>query len=269
MFTDRFLLSRKLLNITLLIIAIAATAQSIVFNCRFSVLNQILVVGSAYTCEVLEVLVVENEDDSLTLQNLTGRHVVGKTSDDVGLLLIVDQTFNSIPKNIETFFPNLVALGIERSKLLTISAIDLQPFPKLKVLGLYGNDLTSLHRGLFEFNPELVMIEFSANQIEFIDSELLENLDYLQHFYILNNQCVSENADNRDEVLAFVAKLPYVCPTVAETCTCADEIADQNNEIDLLKEINAAMEQRLMEVERQLREISSMPCVKWTSFINK
>lgn len=77
------------------------------------------------------------------------------------------------------------------------------------------------------------MIEFSANQIELIDNELLENLDHLQHFYILNNSCVSEYADNRDAALDFVAKLPYVCPTAAETCTCADEITEQNNEIDL------------------------------------
>lgn len=233
-FKRRSFLSRIFQNILLLLIAFAASVQSITFNCRFSIQNHVPVLESVYTCEVIEILPdKDNKDDSLTLTNVIGKHPDQKSLDDVELLMIVDQNMISIPKNIETFFSNVKALDIERSNLMKISAKDLKPFPQLKVLGLYGNDLTSLEAGLFDFNSELVLIELSENKIEFIDDGLLENLDHLEYFYILNNPCISAFKDDRDEVLAFDAKLPSICPSIAGTCSRIDEDGKQNDEIIL------------------------------------
>lgn len=294
------------------------SVNAVHFDC-FYVHDRYGDLGLSYVCYATVTL-----NESTRLENVTGNHINGKTTDDVDYLQIWNQDLPFFPEGIENYFKILKALVIVESGLLSLSASDLEPFPKLVFLNLWRNKLVSIDGNLFEFTPLLASVDLNSNQIEHIGHDLVTHLDYLKTLDLTANPCISKDFISREQILEFSSQLSIYCPpllitstlpitttadTPGEECSCVKEIDEllwtnlvlgtrinslqesntalnlenqqQNEEIGSLKisrdeqqltidqllktneklmELNAAFEDRLLEVETKLRELHSLPC---------
>lgn len=284
------MLASRVFNVKSLLIAILLTCsvETVEFDCIFQTYYP-AIVGDRYTCNA-----IVTDSGSTSLESVRGVHQTGKTNDDVGYLYINQQSLPFVPGGIADFFKNLDVLVIQQSSLASISASDLQPFPRLLFLYLIGNQLTSLDGDLFKYTPLLQYANFNSNQIQRIGHDLVTNLNNLMVMNFYENVCIQQGASTRDEVLLLAPQLSILCPPSETTtenpgneCLCEEEIKKlresnralgvqignlqwsvdelheenqkQREEIERLNQKNAAFEGRLLEVEMQLREIGSLP----------
>lgn len=98
-------------------------------------------------------------------------------------LIIVNATVHFIPNGIGSKFPNLEALVIERSDLLSVNKENFRQFgTSFETLSLAKNNLTSIDADLFEFIPNLSLVMLSGNPLRFIAPELFQNLKIIKTF---------------------------------------------------------------------------------------
>jgi polyhydroxyalkanoate synthesis regulator phasin len=131
--------------------------------------------GSEYQCAVDNQDYLIFERSNRTIDGISGSHEDSNSRQDVKLFEIDNSVVFYFPRNLETFFNNLIGITIIRSKLKEIRAEDLKPFPDLKILGLDGNDLEVLEPNLFEFTQKLEWISLENNDISHIDSHVFDN----------------------------------------------------------------------------------------------
>lgn len=105
-----------------------------------------------------------------------------------------------IPKNIEKFLPNLIALDINNAGLLGVTKENLKGFGENLVrLSLQGNRLTSLNADLFEYNPNMNRIILSDNPFRHIDPDFfinLKNLGNLTRIDLRTSNCINQTFSN-------------------------------------------------------------------------
>jgi len=82
-------------------------------------------------------------------------------------------------------------------------------------LWLYGNNLEILEENLFEFNPNLELIELGSNKIAHIDPKVFDNLIKLKSLNLVSNKCIDMFA--HDPI-----KFQNVIRTVQLQCTNLD-----------------------------------------------
>lgn len=241
-------------------------------------MDQVNVVGNRYTCDATVI-----NSGSGILESITGVHETEKNNDDVGQLYINQQYLTSIPEGIAEFFKYLDVIWIHYSSLMSISANDLRPFPRLLFIRLWGNQLMSIDGDLFKYTPQLRFVSFYLNRIEHIGHNLVTNLGNLTSLYFNQNVCINQSAVTRAQVLSLAPQLSVLCPpldvTVTEAtttteiildqCLCDEEIRSlgnqvdsQNKKIEQQSEEIEQLEKRLLEIEMKLLEIGSMPCSK-------
>lgn len=253
------------------------TTDAVHFKCIFGIEY---VITRVYSCKP-----TVNLTESTSLEEVTGNHMYNSDNDLVEYLHVSGQILPFIPQGIETFFKNLKAMTYFNTSMLSISAEDLRPFPKLESLSFDRNKLTSLDGDLFSNNPKLSILQLRHNRIQHIGHDLLSPLSNLKYFYLDGNICTERYAVTRNEVIELAPQLSVLCPPLdvtttenpIEQCTCDDEIDNlreeimqQSSEIKLLQEsndqlirknemlleLNAAIEERLQKVEIKLQEIS-------------
>lgn len=237
MLKSSFSVANGLLTAALL----ACSVQAIHFDCTFLTLTPI--VGTRYSC-LAEVI----NSGSSSLDNVTGIHDTGRSNDDVGFLLILDQNVPFVPEGIAEFFKNLDVLVIDSSSLMTISANDLRPFPGLLYLQLYDNQLASLDGDLFTHTPQLQAVFFSQNRIEHIGHDLVTNLNNLTTLFFTNNICINTFANTRALVISLAPFLSVLCPpldvTTTEATTTTEITSGQclcDEEVGEIRELNLAL----------------------------
>lgn len=271
----------------LLVVLLACSVEAVQFNCKFGRFTPI-VVGSRYACDATVI-----HSGSPALESVSGRHLTGRSNDDVKLLIIREQYLTSVPERIPTFFKNLDALQIGSTPLASISAKDLQPFPRLVYLEMWANNLTSIDGDLLRYNLHLQVVSFLLNRIKHIGHGLVTNLNSLTYLDFLGNICINQDATTRAHVLSLAPRLSVLCPPLdvtateattataattttttaiaisADKCLCDDEIEELRKfnralgiQVDILQERliqeNAAFAKRLQKVEKKLLELGSM-----------
>lgn len=237
------------------------TTDAVQFDCDFD-FTMTSIVGTRYTCTAML-----NLSGSETVESVTGEHQPGGyMNDDVEFLSISDQEVPFFPKGIMNFFKNLKALRYWKTNMLSISAEDLQPFPQLEYLIMYGNNFTFLDGHLFSFTQLLRYIDLGFNQIQNIGHGLLTNLNHLDILFLHTNVCIDRNVYSHAEVVGLASQLPEMCPPLdvttelpIEPCPCYDvivelfeDIQQQNVKIEQLQQTNRAFEKRLQELEAKL-----------------
>lgn len=235
------------------------------------------------------------------LLGVNGTHAAGKMHADVEFFSISSpNSLTAIPKNIELFFPNLVALRFANGDIQAVSSDDFSPFRNLLVIVLNGNKIVSLDSNLFQYTRSLRAVFFPSNLIQHVGHDLFTDLNDLSYVHFLSNICVSFIAWNQAEVQDWNLRLPISCPQLETTtlepvtttplpittttlppttsttftiststpspnecdlrCSLNDESDLQSKKIEQLNEVIHMYEQRLVEVEMQLREILASPC---------
>lgn len=213
---------------------LAASVETIEFRCNYRNYNLSPLSGFRYSCDAT----VINSGSASSLEKLTGSHVIGKSNKDVGWLVVIRQNLTFVPEGIAEFFSNLDAFSVQSSSLKTISANDLRPFPRLVLLELFQNHLTSIDGDLFKYTPHLQFAGFRGNQIQHIGQDLVTNLNNLTWLYFDWNICIDLFATTQDAVISLAPQLSIFCPPLEvppSECSCSEEIED-------LRELNHALE---------------------------
>lgn len=278
--TNQDIFIYRFAKLSLLFMTMMFTAEAVRFQCSFQDNNRVII-GTVYTCFATVTL-----SSTSTLENVTGSHRAGLNHDDVKMVTIFRQNISFIPEGITNFFRNLIALRYESSPLRSISSQDLQPFPQLQFLEVTSGNLINLDDDLFFFTPNLHLLHFADNRIRHIGTNSMANLSHLSWLGLLDNVCVSRGSSTRAGVLQLIPQLSRLCPLdivttqtstterEIEQCLCDREILELEIRIDRLEKSNDALqqsnekllsltatfEQRLEDVEMQLRELQSAPC---------
>lgn len=216
--------SSIILKIGLLALFLAYQTNAVHFDCAFDFYTP-APIGIVYTCRPTVIL-----SGSSTLKSVTGIHRPGYTNDNVEFLFVGSENLPFVPRELSKFFKNLRAIEYMDTRVLSISAQDLQ-IPTLEYLFLNGNSFTSLDGDLFSFTPRMKFIHLGHNQIQHIGPDLLTNLSHLQRLYLNGNICIDKSAETREEVEELVTQLSILCPPPIEPCSCEYEIAQLRKEI--------------------------------------
>lgn len=232
--------------------------------------------GEVYSCEAI---VSFSGIGSSKLEFVNGTHLEGKDNSKVITLNLRNQNVASIPINIADFFSNIEGIQWYNSNLQEISAVDLQQFPRLKVFSSVSNRLVSLNGDIFQNTPQLQWISFNDNSLENVGSGFLENLNFLGFADFRDNLCINRISTTREEMSEFRQLLQKSCPPLFETtmipsttinpdcklrCSLNDEvdkafsrIDEKNERISKLEDLILSYEERIAELERLVRGLSS------------
>lgn len=211
--SELFFVRRKLFMCGLLLLCLTTPFQTVTFDCAFHFFDVDIIKVNSYTC-----FASVTASESTSVENVTGDHTSGNSNDDVEYFRLVNHLAAVFPKGLEKFLPNLVYLRFSNSGMVSISAEDLRPFPKIIYLYVGANKFTSLDADLFSYNTRLQWINIDRCEIKTMGRGLLANLDELTFVDFQYNPCVDVVASNRDEVLELMGKLPTWCPP---ECNCS------------------------------------------------
>jgi Leucine-rich repeat (LRR) protein len=76
-------------------------------------------------------------------------------------------------------FANLRAIDFSNAQISSLSAADMLPFANLEFFRLFNNKLVSIEGNLFSENSQLRYIDFGANFLQNVGTNLLANLNLL------------------------------------------------------------------------------------------
>lgn len=195
-----------------ILLSFIATSKAVEFQCGVF-RNDIgwPSVGTTYTCWFGQVAV---KNSSTSLESVQGKHLEGRKNADVKAISIYnDRTkMEKLPGSIEKFFPKLLVFRWIFGNIKSISSQDLKPFPRLKVLILGENKITSLDGNLFKNNLQLRRIEFWSNKISIVGKNLLGNLKDLTYADFRFNPCIKTWAETPKEIDDLKQELLDKCP---------------------------------------------------------
>lgn len=161
-----------------------------------------------YTCNTIN-LVVNNVN--VSVDGIIGTHIDYNGNKDIRVLDIAYQTCRFMPKNIETFFPNLIGIVINNSNLTSIVAKDLQPHQQLKFVWFSENMIHKIESNLFKYNIGIEYISFWKNPLMHVGPKLLDSLTLLKDVHFTNCRCINMQSIgiNIDELKR---ELAFTCP---------------------------------------------------------
>lgn len=168
-----------------------ASASGIAIHCQFYIQSWNMLFD-LYTCRVVSI----NFENPSIIERVGGTHMTGKENEDVfGFTIAIQQSGNNLfPKNLDKFFPNLLAIEWVNYDLSEINAEDLRPWRALGSLSFAFNSLTTLDGDLFKYNRDLQIIRFDRNKISHVGSGLLSGLYDLKTFLFRDNPCLNFEA---------------------------------------------------------------------------
>lgn len=179
-------------NLLLILITLspAAIVQSrdcsIVYNvtnlCTSFSHRTYIIVGTLLTCVGDNLTISEYPGISVTSVFETSNNSTITNLEQIqGIFIAKAPLIKFIPSGIKRNFPNLKAIIIESSGLLSINKEDLREFGiSLQYLELFRNLLTFIDANLFEYNQNLTFINLSSNPLRYIEPAFFTNLKIMK-----------------------------------------------------------------------------------------
>jgi hypothetical protein len=152
---------------------------------------------------------------------------------------IAFQNLRKIPQDIDRYFKNIISFQMYRSNLGTLTKEDLKQFPNLVLLSIIENDIAVLAADTFIYNQNLEHVHIRGNLLLTVGQNLFKNLNHLISVDFRWNPCVDVLA-NSGEILYLNEQLRILC---------SEE-----------KQLPTEWIERIVELEKQIREISASPC---------
>lgn len=193
-------------------------SNALTINCQYSSRLWTGGLNQVYTCNGWVTV-----DCNPEITAVTGTHASGMTNSDVvGFSLNYDakvgylQHYN-LPSNLSSYFPNLRGIAWAGSKLDSIKATDLQPFPNLVNLNIGRNYLRQVDGDLLKFTPKLKVLLMSDNYIRKVGVGLFQGITQLTTFDFSLNPCIGNGemipAISKNYTIANLqADLERLCP---------------------------------------------------------
>lgn len=204
-------------KIILITVALFASSYALELECEF-ISREMNQLSETYACYMPQLSKI---DESRSVTGVSGTHIPGKTNADVGLLFIRGETnLTYFPENIESFFPNLIAIGIDFCDIESLNGNEIEAFPNLVWFVLnFHPQLIRIPPNLFSNNPHIHSIWFSGNSINHIGQNLLSGLSELSWVSFLNNTCIHQIAMERSEIASVIQTIEENCEDIEVTTT--------------------------------------------------
>jgi hypothetical protein len=232
--------------IFILLLGVLAS-KALVIDCTYSV-RTTWSLGNLYTCTAKVVFV----GDARYVTGVSVNHLSGKGNVDVKALGIEGQTIGFVPKDIKRFFPNLESFMMHRAGLREVYSVDIEGFPKLRELHLYGNPITQVSNNLFAKTPLVESISFNQNPIQHSSQNVFDHLVNLKRLYLSGSDCLDESAYNRTEVVKLVRKIKVFCPPTTDMVK--EEILDS---AEFRRKVDEQVAERLNPLQLQVTQLQN------------
>lgn len=123
-----------------------------------------------------------------------------------------------IPSGIADNFINLKVLIIVGCGLTSVRQSDLRPLTKLIMLNLDSNNLKTIDKDLFEYNPNIETVSLKENRIKSVAVDVFTPLTNLKYLNLKDNVCIQEKeATSVDQVKKLIEAINEKCsPLVLE-----------------------------------------------------
>lgn len=253
------------MNFFLLIIFVAFPhTKAITFTCFYG-FKIWTIADTIYTCD-WPYLNDMHETEELTA--VFGSHPSGFSNLDVKGLYVggrENSRLTFIPRNIETFFPNLVALYFHNNSISNLSGDELNSLGNLVLFGIQFNPaLERLPGNLFSQNRNLKGVFFRESNIKFVGENLLSGLD-LTHAIFVKNFCIDQEVfGSSSEIPALIEVLKTNCTDFDTTTTtteiwttpCGDVCSIQTQN-QILIEKNSNLETKIGNLEAKIDNLMS------------
>ena len=165
-----------------------------------------------YRCDVERVAFVEDEESEVA--EVRGKHLEGKSNDDVKMVFFRFATsLSTVPQGLAKFFPSLVGLLFTEMEVEELSGEELGSYPKLEMFGFeLSSKLKRISGDFFKSTPKMEIVNFSNNrQLEHVGAGLLDGLQNLFEAHFVGNACISSNA-TRESISKLREELAAKCP---------------------------------------------------------
>jgi Leucine rich repeat len=143
--------------------------------------------------------------------NVTGKHVNGKTNDDVKRLMIHHQHCEYLPLNISFFFPNLEEFDAKKNHLAHLVTGDLEGLDKLKTLDLSHNSVEHIPHDFFIGHSTIENVLLENCHLKKIDNGALDPLVRLKSLRLIHNACVGKSFYSISNVKAILSEIYDSC----------------------------------------------------------
>lgn len=163
-----------------------------------------------YHCDVQNTELVTSIDDR-TITKVNS----GKSPNDVKGFWVRNKNVKFFPRGITKFFNNIENLSVEHCDLKNITKEDLKEFgDNLKKLWLYNTEIEVVESDLFEYNQNLIFIDFEKNLIKLVGDDAFNGLRALKNLRLNNNPCTTGKdfvTNNSFEVLRLITNVKRKC----------------------------------------------------------
>ena len=214
------------------------------------------------------------------ITSIVGEHYEGKNNLDVkGIWFFENPMLTQIPGKLADFFPNLRTLALRKTGLSSIYSEHLRPFPNIIEFALVASpNLTYLDSSLFGRHPKLQLMDFRTNGLTNLGHNLFSSLTDLKSADFRFNICTNSETKTREELPALIEDLRVSCPSLEQevpiapplphqcAVECLEKIEDlernisiQGEKIEKQDQVLILYEARLIELEKQMREINANP----------
>lgn len=204
---------RKIQFAILLLASALAVTNGIQVSCSYSTMGMSYVSGSPYTCQAT---LTEDGSDDITL--LSGAHTGSMTNANVQGFYVMGayQTkFNKLPSNLATYFPNLVYISVDNTRMKTLTSADLKPFSNLVYFSAQMNLLRVLPGDTFDFNLYLAYLNLAYNSIQYVGAGFLSKNTLLTNIQFQYNRCLGQSMymyiGNGYTVADYVSDVNFLC----------------------------------------------------------
>ena len=171
-------------------------------------------VGIIYYCDVRNELNIISSE-SAVITGASENHDDSKNNADVYGFYAYEQKTEVFPRGLEKIFKNIKFINIQYGRIKEIHQSDLKPFPQLKYLSFWQNDIETIEEGLFDFNPKLAVIGLDGNKISKIHPNVFDHLSNLYSLWLRQNQCIDNYAqDNSTAVKEVIKHVKLQCPII-------------------------------------------------------
>ncbi|CAG9810327.1 unnamed protein product [Chironomus riparius] len=212
-----------------LLIIIGTTASTDI-SCKFSISNDISIVGHLYQCSVDDDPMITTHE-SAKLTSVNGNHTDLKSNDNVTGFYAINKNIQHFPQNLDTFFPNLKLISIWACGLTEVHQNDLKNLTNLIYFDLISNGIEVIEEGLFEYNPKLEAVGLIDSSIVHIDHKVFDGLSHLKYLWLGGIPCLDINVNNSSEMVKEAIKvLKYNC-TNSEVLVLEEEIEELKSEV--------------------------------------
>ncbi|KAG5676522.1 hypothetical protein PVAND_006351 [Polypedilum vanderplanki] len=213
-----FLLDKKVLFFSFFMISFSV-CNTKVLDCLFNFSFK-----KAYTCVINDGYIFG--DFHVNITNVAGHHYEYNTNIDVQAIQTKHNKYKLyyIPRNIEKFFKNIIAMDLNWCNIQAISEEDFKPFQYLQTISLFNNHISEILEDTFVYNKKLETIDLGNNDIYYIGPTTFSHLKKLKKLYLNMNVCISIDGKIEQEVLKIIKEI--------EEGKCVDE---------KIREINATI----------------------------